>query len=418
MAGPQSAIPVNDPRMMPQWSAFLELGFRPLYLVGSFWALFSVALWVFVPQLLAGKLPGLYWHMHEMLWAFVGTIAAAFLLTASANWTGIVPLKGRFLGLAVALWIVARIGFLLPWAFGFVLAAVAEVLFYLIAAASVGRVILKVRSKRNYGVPLLLLGLGLSDAWFLWAVQIGDYATLTMRFYYGMLCMAMIALLIARRVIPFFASRGVGSGFNPPSLTETGKWQLGACGLGLFGLVFGWIWLAVPALLVASGISLWQFAMWQPWGTRKVPIVWILYVGYFFLGLGLAVAAVQISGVDMRAAWPVHVIGVGGFSVLIIGMITRTALGHLGRPLRTDTSMVVAYGLVISAALLRFAALMHFSFSVHFLHLATLCWVLGFAVYLWRFVPWLIRPRPDRLPPTGPSMPKVAVQQFNPVKPS
>jgi uncharacterized protein involved in response to NO len=97
-----------------------------------------------------------------------------------------------------------------------------------------------------------------------------------------------------------------------------------------------------------------------------------------------------------RLAWPVHVIGVLGFAVLIMGMVTRTALGHLGRPLRTDASMVTAYGLVITAAVLRLLALWPTALSLAALHASALAWVLGFGLYLWRFVPLLVRPRADQ----------------------
>ena len=30
----------------PQWAAFLELGFRPLYSLGCFWAIMGVLLWM------------------------------------------------------------------------------------------------------------------------------------------------------------------------------------------------------------------------------------------------------------------------------------------------------------------------------------------------------------------------------------
>ncbi|WP_195826972.1 NnrS family protein, partial [Bordetella pertussis] len=56
----------------------------------------------------------------------------------------------------------------------------------------------------------------------------------------------------------------------------------------------------------------------------------------------------------------------------------RTALGHLGRPLRTDRLMLACYLLVIGAAAL---------------HGATAAWVLAFVLYLWRFAPLLVRPR-------------------------
>ena len=97
----------------------------------------------------------------------------------------------------------------------------------------------------------------------------------------------------------------------------------------------------------------------------------------------------------LRTAWPAHVVGVAGFSVLIIGMATRTALGHLGRPLRADRSMVASYVLVILAALLRLAALLPTAAALGLLHASATAWALGFALYLWRFFPMMIRPRAD-----------------------
>jgi uncharacterized protein involved in response to NO len=91
----------------------------------------------------------------------------------------------------------------------------------------------------------------------------------------------------------------------------------------------------------------------------------------------------------------VHIIAMGGFSVLIIGMVTRTALGHLGRPLILDRNMRVSYVLVLIAVVLRLAALWPGAAAPHLLHLAAAAWVLAFALYLWRFIPMLIRPRPD-----------------------
>ncbi|MEO8921882.1 MAG: NnrS family protein, partial [Caldimonas sp.] len=90
---------------------------------------------------------------------------------------------------------------------------------------------------------------------------------------------------------------------------------------------------------------------------------------------------------------PVHTIAMAGFSVLIIGMTTRTALGHLGRPLATDRSMVASYLLVLIAAALRLAAVEPGSFSQPLLHLAAAAWIAAFTLYLWRFAPLLIRPR-------------------------
>ena len=124
----------------------------------------------------------------------------------------------------------------------------------------------------------------------------------------------------------------------------------------------------------------------------------MLYAGYAGLAFGLLLAAVQLGGGIARAAWPTHLIGVGGFAMLIIGMVTRTAMGHTGRPLKADRSMVTSYLLVLLATVLRLAALSTLvpaAAVLPLLHSSAAAWVCAFGLYLWRFVPWLIRPRAD-----------------------
>lgn len=394
--------PAQAKSLAPQWAAFLELGFRPLYLAGCFWAAVSVALWVFAPGLLQGQLVGVVWHAHEMLWGFIATIAVGFLLTAGSNWTGINPLKGRALGVLSLLWVLGRVGYLVPGASAFWLAAGCELLFFFWSAVALGRAIYGARSRRNYGVPLLVLALGLADFLYLLAARQGDYALLMQRFNAGLLCMAVIALLVARRVIPFFAMRAV-PGLTIPMHTRSGHWQLAASGLAIGLGLLGWMPAAAVLLAIAGLIALVQVLAWKPWAVRSVPLLWILYVGYAALGVGLLMAAAHASGWGpggvLRAAWPAHVIGVAGFSVLIIGMVTRTALGHLGRPLRTDRLIVCCYALVIAAAALRLVALLALlptSLALGALHASASAWALAFALYLWRFFPMLIRPRVDQ----------------------
>jgi uncharacterized protein involved in response to NO len=82
-----------------------------------------------------------------------------------------------------------------------------------------------------------------------------------------------------------------------------------------------------------------------------------------------------------------------GFSVLILGMVTRTALGHLGRPLATDRSMRTSYWLMLIAVGLRLAAIMPTAAASTLLHVAAAAWISAWALYLWQFAPMLIRPR-------------------------
>ena len=388
-------LPIGKPGPAPgspQWQAFLELGFRPLYLAGCAWAALSVALWLYAPHWLVAPLGGVAWHAHEMLWGFVATIAVGFLLTAVSNWTGVNPAQGAPLAALCALWGIARIGFLVPDSTAFLLAAASELVFLGDAALALARALSGTANRRNYGVLLMVLALGVADALYLAAVRKGDYAGLMAHFHTGLLCMAVIALLIARRVIPFFAMRAV-QGLSIPMHTRAGQWQLGAAVLAVFGTLVQWSQLAAAALAVAGALAFVQVVAWKPAAVRHRPLLWMLYAGYCGLGAGLLVAAGHASGWIVRTAWPAHVIGMAGFAVLIIGMVTRTALGHLGRALQTDRSMVASYVLVIAAALLRLLALVAIPFALAALHAAALAWIVAFALYLWRFVPMMIRPR-------------------------
>jgi uncharacterized protein involved in response to NO len=386
---PDAAAPAR-----PDLQAFLSLGFRPLYLAGAAWAIVAIALWIFAPQWLRPPLTGVAWHAHEMLWGFIATIAVGFLMTAGANWTGLNPLHGTPLALAGALWAVSRIGFLVGGDAAFLVAAAAELAFFLLAAAAMARVVVRARNRRNYAVPLLLLGLAASDAAYLFAAWRGDFGLLMQRFEVGLLVMALIALLVARRVMPFFAMRAV-TGLAIPMHVKSGQVQLVAGAIAVVALCAGFAWPAALGLAAAGGIALVQLIAWRPWAVRRHPLLWILYIGYAGLGVGLLAAAAQAAGADIRGVVPVHVIALAGFSLLIIGMITRTALGHLGRALRLDRSMLASYVCVLAAVALRLFSLWPSAFTQPALHASALAWIAGFALYLWRFAPWLVRPRAD-----------------------
>ncbi len=385
--------PPSKGPVAPSLQAFLELAFRPLYLAGVGWALVAIALWVYVPGWLTGPLAGLAWHAHEMLWGFVATIALAFLMTAGSSWTGIDVLSGRPLAAVCGLWVIARLGFLIPWDGAFWLAMAAELAFFAWGAFAMLRAVVKSKNSRNYAVPGLLVGLGVMDALYLLSAHDGgDYAVLMQRFNAGMVVMALIALLIGRRVIPFFAMRAV-PGLDIPKHTETGWVQLAACAVAVPGLLVGWNGLVALALGLAGALALLQVVSWKPLRVRGNALLWILYVAYSAMGAGLLLAALASAGVNLPRVLPVHTIAMAGFSVLILGMVTRTALGHTGRPLLTDRTMRTSYWLMLGAVVLRLGAIAPTSWGAELLYAAGAAWIAALALYLWQFAPFLIRPR-------------------------
>lgn len=376
----------------PSLTAFLELGFRPLYMAGMAWAIIAIAIWVYVPQSLLGTLHGIAWHAHEMLWGFVATIAVGFLMTAGANWTGINPLYGGALGFTCVLWVIARIAFLFGTGKVFWVGFAAELGFFTIAALALMRAVARSRNVRNYAVPWLMIGLAVADASYLHSAFRGDHVLMMQRFNSGLLVMAMIALLVARRVIPFFAMRALPE-LKIPLRMRTGQLQLAACAAAILFVLASWQIAAAWALGMAGALSLWQVASWKPYAVRGKPLLWILYLGHAGLGAGLLFAACSALGANLSAVLTTHIIAMAGFSVLIIGMTTRTALGHLGRPLIADRNMVASYVLILMATILRLAAINPSAVSPLLLELAAAAWIAAFALCLWRFTPLLIRPK-------------------------
>ena len=385
-------------RPAPDMSVFLSLGFRPLYICGCAWALISVAIWIFAPQLIPPPFFAVAWHAHEMLWGFIATIAVGFLLTASATWTGFNPMKGTPLGVMVAIWLAARACYLVGGESAFIVGMVLESVFFGYSALKLMQVMLKGKSVRNYGIPLLVLGLGASNILFLQATLKGDYLLVIDRFNTGMLFMAVLTILIARRVIPFFSGRMV-PGINIPMLVNSGRVQLLVGSIAIAAGLAGLHGIMAAALAVVGLIGLYQVWRWKPLSVLHKPMLWILYLGYAALAVGLLAAAANLAGVGgayfVRAAAHVHIIGMGGFAVLIIGMVTRTALGHTGRPLALDTTMVASYWLMVASVVLRLCALVPSGFTGPLLHAAAATWIVSLGLYLYRYVPILIRPRAD-----------------------
>lgn len=389
-------IPIIDTKAPPPslLQTFFAMGFRPLYLLGAVWAVVAIALWIFAPQWLQGPLSGVWWHAHEMLWGFIVTIAVGFLLTASATWTGRNPIRSWGLAVLCLCWLGARIGYCLPGLLWW--AGALDSVFLLGAALALGRVLIKVKSRHNYPLVFALIVLCGIHIAFIYAAsqQRGDW--LQQGFQLGLLAMTFIALLIGRRVIPFFAQRGAQLQLD--RCERSGRYQLWITPMAFLTLWLGWHAVASVLLLGLGGITLYQLWQWQPWQVRRIPLLWVLYIAYAALGMGLIVAAQYFA--PWLTSWPVaafvHSIGMAGFCVMILGMITRTALGHTGRPLRASRLMTVAFLLLIVASVLRLMAV----FFPHeaLLHSSALGWCLAFSLYVWEYAPYLCRPRLDGRP--------------------
>ncbi|HQX58831.1 MAG TPA: NnrS family protein, partial [Burkholderiaceae bacterium] len=148
-------------------------------------------------------------------------------------------------------------------------------------------------------------------------------------------------------------------------------------------------------LALAATLQLSRLIAWQPWRSRGRPILWVLHLAYAWIPVGFALLALnQLGWIGVSAG--IHALAVGATGGLIIGMVTRTARGHTGRPLLVSPLEVAAYALVMFAALLRvLVPLLAPQYLVLSVIVAASAWALAFAVYLALYTPWLMRVRLD-----------------------
>lgn len=385
--------PRSPSKGFPLWA----LGFRPFYLLASAFAALSIALWAlqFGGFLARPYLSGPLWHAHEMLFGFTLAVIVGFLFTAGRNWTNLPTPTGKALAALAALWLLARILVLTPYGWA---AAAANVAFPLASATALAIPFLRARNRRNYFFVGLLALLAVA-AGFVHAAQLGfDRLPAWIGVQVALDIVLFIVAVMAGRVVPMFTNNGV-----PGAAADRRPWlEKAALGLVLAVLLADAAGVSGPALAVlalAAGLAhVCRWALWQPWKTRRVPLVWVLHLAYLWVPVHLLLRAAAAIGAA-PASLATHALTVGAVGGLIIGMMTRTARGHTGRPLKADAFDTACYVLVLLAGVVRvglpWAAP---ALTLHAILVSAAVWSAGFGLYAVRYWPVLTRPRLDGRP--------------------
>jgi len=325
-----------------------------------------------------------------MLFGFAVAVIVGFLLTAGKAWTGLATPRGAALGALVALWLAARVAAI---AAPYAVYAALDVLLLPIVAIVLLRLLLKAGNRRNLPLAGLLGLLALANTGFHLAM-LGAIGLAPMPFLHaGLALIVMVECVMAARVVPAFTMSAT------PGLVIVPRPRLDAATLAATAAALA-LWVIAPtgpltgavAALAALLHAVRQWG-WQPWVTRHRPILWILHAACAWLPVGLGLlAAAQFGAVPASAG--VHALAVGATGGLIIGMVTRTARGHTGRPLKVSVAEVAAYALVMGAAVVRVLLPLAWpALTAVALGAAALAWSLAFAIYLAVFTPWLLAAR-------------------------
>lgn len=401
--------PIKRSKTPPAGFALFALGFRPFYLLAAILALLFVPLWLatlLAQWPIAPVFPAVIWHGHEMVFGFAVAVVVGFLLTAMPKWTGQETPTGWPLGLFTALWLGARLSLLFgpDW-----LAAVLDLSFLPVVAALLTRLLYRSRNRRNYFVPVLLMGLAGANflvhaasnpalAWFpaQWP-NLRVFVSPMIGLHLAVALISTLTTVIAGRIVPSFTANAMKVQPWRDERLDRIAITFSTLALIAWAMEFSAVLVAGFAV-IAAGLQIVRCAGWRPLSTLRSPLLWILHISHAWIIVALLLLAVQ-------PLWPaaglvvLHVLTVGVIGGLILGMITRTALGHTGRMLVAGRFELIAYVLLHIAVLARVVPLLVWPANyLQGLWLAGGAWALAFALYLWRYAPMLLKPRVDGRP--------------------
>lgn len=385
-------------------NAFLSYGFRPFFLLGSLYAVIAAAPWVarFASPDQQGfiglPVPSSDWHAHEMLFGFTAAIIAGFFLTAVPSWTNRKPVSGTPLLMLVLVWVLGRMANWLPGIIPDWAAAIVDCAFVPLLVALVIRALVAGWSKRN--LIFLPIFAGLFSANVMVHLDrlniVDDLSTQGHRLALD-LTIALI-IILGGRVVPAFTTnflRNSGAEKLPHQSDRMTQLALiSAVAMVIVNqvapdTVLGGIVVAIAAVI--NGIRL---LGWQGHRVLGTPILWILFLGFGFVVLGLAADALATLSDWLPRNAADHLLTIGGIGCMTIGIMTRAGLGHTGRKPHASAIMVGTYAAIGCSAVLRTLApvLWPESYATAMAIVGSL-WMISFATFFVTFWPILTRPR-------------------------
>jgi len=378
--------------------ALFAYPFRIFFVSVAVFAVLVVPAWVLLVLgvvAMPTALPPLDWHRHEMVFGLLDAAVAGFLLTAVCTWTSTVRTHGARLAALWGVWFAAR----LLLAFGDTLpqgwVVVVDLAFLPLVILDAGTRIVRA-GQRRHAVVLVVLGL-------LWLMHLGHHLRADPRFVQGALVMAMtLMLVIGGRITPAFSGNWLRQTGGDAGAIRVYPWLERATLGSMFGLLAATLlqvpaWLMSVTALAACVASASRLVLWQGWRMRCEPLLWILHLGVGWIPLALLLLSASAAGWVPVSAW-VHAAGAGAMGTLILGVMSRVALGHTGRLLKLPPGMALAFAAILTAGLLRVATALHGLPWKAGLIAAAAAWSCAFALYLLRYTAMLASPRPDGKP--------------------
>ena len=375
----------------------LSYAFRPFFLMGGFFAMLGIFIWLMT--LHGSGLPGAtpLWHSHEMLIGFAMAAVAGFSLTAVANWTGRPAIKGIPLGLLVFSWLAGRFAMLLSSSLPASLVLLLDMLFPVLLAWLLSQEIIHGRSRRNYPlIAIVFFVAGLNCLYQLGAAQWlpgGDRLAIYLLIH----TLLLLVTIIAGRIVPSFTGnwlRQQGQDQMPVNSEAVNRTALALT------LVVGITASFIPAHPLTGVLAFaaalchgLRLSRWKGFATISNPLLFVLHAAYLWLPVGYTLLGCAVFGWLFTPTAALHALTMGAIGSMVLAVTTRVALGHTGRPLQAARLTVLAYWLLMIAVVVRVLGPLSGKAYMLTIDVSATAWIFSFAIFTWVYWPVLSRPK-------------------------
>ena len=376
----------------PVWHS----GFRPFFIAAALYGPLVMA-----AVFLSPEMPAALWHGHELIFGFAVAVICGFVLTALPSWAGTPPVAGGRLMLLIAVWLAGRIAFWLAPVLPLRIAGAIDLLAPALLAALVLPGLLAARQRDFLALPVVLAALLAANLVFYLSLSGGDHAGAGQALGAAIQILTVLYAVVGGFLTPIFTESALQAEgwtgrirFVPAIETAAILTAIGQAAAVL--LVPGTTVSALAAALACVTHAL-RLARWQGWRARRIPVVWIMQLGYGWLVVAFGLRALAEGGFGVPSQAALHAFTVGALGLMMIGLMTRIALRHTGRSLRPAPIMIAAFGLMFVAAALRTLAAF-LDGAEPWLAASAALWAAPFLVYVVTYGRVLLSPSLPRIP--------------------
>jgi uncharacterized protein involved in response to NO len=384
---------VPTPPFAPLWVS----PFRPFCVLGVAYGVVLMAVWIAENAGFSagggGTLAAQSWHGHEMLFGFAAAIVCAIALTALPGWAGTPEIRGAPLAGLATLWIVARVAYwwreaLPAWA-----AVAGSIALWVVLIALLAPQLARVAHRAYLLILVVLGGILAGEALFMTGRPAEGFLAAT----YALVLLFALAGGVFTPVFTGNHLRATGRGGQAPFLRPLEVASIGVIVVlalvDLGGAPAPWRAAVASAAFALHAVRL---ARWRGWKVLDAPLLWTMHAGYAWMVVALLLSALGDLGCAGAARAWLHAFTVGALGSAMIGLMTRVALRHTGRPLALPGAIVAAHWLVQAAALVRVGAAIAGGGDA-WVVVAGLAWATAFAIYGRTYGPILVRPSLPRV---------------------